>query len=510
MNNNIKILFNTFLKLEFRDNDNSAKKKFIGILVSYLFANTVLSFNSFISFEKTSYELLAFSTGVFLLVFVVLNDFGNIFFTKRHIDAVNTLPISKSELVSAKFISSFAYLFVYAVIIIIPQTIFFFFYEKNLVETAFFVVAGFSSLFFILGIILFLYTISLKLFSGKSGFILYFLQFIFFFYVIFISSHISKKAVVRGDIMNIGYIKYFPQYYFTQSVNNITLLLVLLIATALVYLLYYFYLKNNYFSLSAIIYSLKEKVKKDKTKNGLFASYNYFICNRFINNNEEKASYLLTFNQLKSSKSLKMKFIPLTFIPLIVSLIAVFSDNLTFQPGEKESIALLVPSVFFTLLMCIKLLISATKIEDENSTGSAWMFSVLPIYSPKRILNANIKFVFSNFVIPVAIILFALMIFKVEAFTLACNILFMLSASYFIITLFLLFDKIFPYSLESSRYNSVSKFGEILLIMLVGVVIFVSQIFIFENVIFVIISVILFYVISIVLKTKQFTLKSNL
>ncbi|MBI5403955.1 MAG: hypothetical protein HY959_11190 [Ignavibacteriae bacterium] len=509
MNSNVKILFKTFFKLEFRDNENSAKKKFIGVVISYLFANAVLSLNSFLSFEKTGYELLAFSTGVFLLVFVVLSDFSNIFFTKRHIDAVNPLPVSVSELVTAKYAAAFAYLAVFAAVIIIPQTAFYFFYEKNIYGTLMFAAVNVSSLFLLTGIFLFLYTICVRLFSEKAGFLLYFLQFIFFFYVIYISSHISKKATVRSDIMASEYIKYFPQYYFTFAVDNALWFLMLLLLTVLVYASYYYYLKKNYNLLSAVIYDLKDKKKKEKEKKNIYTGYNNFICSKFISNNEEKASYMLTVNQLRSSKSLKMKFIPLAFIPLIVTMIAVITGALLFEPGGEGSVQILTPSFFFTLLMCIKLLVSATKIEDENSQGAAWAFSVLPVSSLKRVINANIKFVYANFIFPVVLLLSLILIFKIPTLALLCNMVFVLTSSYFIISVFFLFDKIAPYSLENSRYNSVSKLGEILLIMLVGIVIFVSQIFIFENVIFVGISVLAFLIVSAFLKKRQFTLKSN-
>jgi len=507
VSNNTKILFNTFLKLDFRDTENSAKKKFIGIVISYIFANAVLSLNSFLSYEKSSYELLSFSTGVFLLVFVVLNDFGNLFFLKKHIDDLKPLPVSISELVFSKFSSAFVSLFVYAFVIILPQSVFFYFYDKNVLQLVSFAAVNISSLFLMTGIILFLYTVSLKIFSSKAGYVIYILQFVFFFYVIFVSSRISHRAILRGDLMNSEFIRFVPQYYFTLAVSNYLILICLLSVTMLVYYIYYAYLKKNYSALSSIIYTLKEKPKKEKNSKNLYESYNGFICNIFVKENQEKASYLLTANLLRSSKSMRMKIIPLTFLPLIVSLIAVFTDTLMFEPSGKISIPMLTPSVFFMLLMSVKLLISATKIEDENSTGSSWIFSALPVPSVKRILNANIKFVFANFAVPVLIILYAVMIFKADVIALTSNMLFIFSASYFVITVFFAFDRVMPYSLENTKYNSASKFGEILLIMLTGIVIFVSQIFIFENVIFVIIAIIMFFVISLVIKKKQFTLK---
>ena len=506
MNNNTKILFGTFLKLELRDKENSGLKKFIGIIVSYLFAISAISMNSFIGFDKESFAILSFSTGVFLIVFVVLNDFGNIFFLKRHIDSIGSLPVSKAELVKAKFFSAIAYLSIYALVVDLPQTIFYFMYEKNYVESSVFFVSYIFSLFFILGIILFLYTVSVKVFSGKSNFVLYILQFLFFIYVIYISGFSAKKTPGKIDILSLGFVKYTPQFYFAKAINNPLLLSELILLTLGIYILYYFYLRKNYFKISEILYSIKDTIKNKTGKKSIFTGFNEFICDKFVMGNEEKASYMLTLSLVSKSRQLKMKLIPLTFIAPVVCLISVFTGTVMFKPDDLSAGAILTPSVLFTFLMCVKLLISATKIEDENSDDIKWLYSSLPIVSKKRILNANIKFVFANFAMPMALVILLITGFVEDIKYISLNMVFIFSAAYFVVTLFLLFDKTLPYTLESTKFNSVSKFGEIMFLMLIGVVIFVSQIFIFENVIFVIISVLLFFTASVALKKRQFTL----
>ncbi|MCX6165632.1 MAG: hypothetical protein NTU73_12360 [Ignavibacteriae bacterium] len=510
MNNKIKILVKTFSKLDFRDKENSGKKKFFGIFLSYLFANSVLSLNNFLTFNKDSFTILSFSTGVFLLVFIILNDFGNLFFTKRHFDAINSLPLEDSEIVWSKFISAILYLMVYASIIAIPQVIFFCLYETRLQEIILFFVANLFSLFFISGVILILYTISYRIFSKKSNLILYFLQFVFFFYIIAVSSLASRFSVEKTDILSLGFIKYFPQFYFIISINNPTVLFILILFTSLIYVTYFYYLKKNYRKISSIIFGFNETTKRKENKCNIIIRYNEFFCKIFIKNNEEKASYLLTLNQLSNSKSLKLKFIPLGFLPVIVCLIALFTDTYMYNSilGSKSSIMILTPSISFTFIMCVRLLISATKNEDENSPDVKWIYSSLPLLRFKRIQNANIKFVFANFAFPVIIILFLLLGIKFQILPLLLNFIFLLFASNALNSLFLIFDRVYPFSLESNKYNSASKLGEILFIMLIGIAIFVAQIFIFENVIFVIISIVLFLVISIALKQKSFTLKS--
>jgi hypothetical protein len=500
----IKILISTFFKLDFRDRENKGKKKFFGIFLSYLFANSVLSLNNYIAFNRESYVLLSFSTGVFLLVFVVLNDFTNLFFTKKHIDVLGSLPLSSSDLAGGKFISAFLYLVLFGVIIALPQTVFFGLYGSSAVEILLFFTANISSLFFITGLVLILYTISLKMFSGKSNFILYVFQFIFFFYVIFTSGKASRLSVDKTDLLSLGFVKYLPQFYFASSVGKPVTLSVLILFTILLYILFYFYIRKNYLKISAIIYEQSDKKRGVKTGKSLFVKYNKLISRAVVKNSEEKASYFLTLNQLGNSKSLKLKFIPLVFLPVIVSLIAVFTDTAVIKGiGELQgNLLIMTPSISLTFLMCLKLLISATKIEDESSADTAWMYSVLPVKSPGRVKNANIKFITVNFAFPLIIVLFFILSIKLNPLSAVLNLIYIFSASLMINSLFLIFDRVFPFSLESTKYNSASKLGEILFIMLVGVGIFVVQIFIFENVIFVLFSILLFLVISKVIKRK--------
>lgn len=504
MNNKIKILIKTFFSLDFRDKENKGKKKFFGIFISYLFANSVLTLNNYIAFNEESFIILSFSTGVFLLVFVILNDFANLFFTKKHIDVMSSLPIENSDLAAGKFISAFLYLSVFALIIAVPQVIFFSLYENSVTDAILFFTANMCSLFFITGVILILYTFSLKALSGKSNFILYFFQFIFFFYVIFTSGTASRLSAEKADLLSVGFIKYLPQFYFAEAAGRPLALAALILLTISFYVLYYFYIKKNYLKISLILYEYREKPRGRKSRINPWIKYNDFICDLFIKNNEEKASYYLTLNQLSNSKSMKLKFIPLVFLPLIVCLIAVFTNSVSMPDtgNAQHNLLVLTPSVTFTFFMCIKLLISSTKIEDENSPDTGWIYSSLPVISPGRIKNANLKFVTANFAVPLIAVLFCILSFKLNLISSLLNLVYILFASLFVNSLFLLFDRVYPFSLESTKYNSASKLGEILLIMLIAVGIFVVQIFIFENVIFVLISVLLFLVISKVIKRK--------
>jgi hypothetical protein len=87
-------------------------------------------------------------------------------------------------------------------------------------------------------------------------------------------------------------------------------------------------------------------------------------------------------------------------------------------------------------------------------------------------------------------------------FPLILNMLFMGTMVSFVNSIYLLFDNRYPFVLQSTKYNSVTKIAEVFLTMFIGVAIFVVQIFIFKNVIFVIISILSISVLTYIFSKK--------
>ena len=77
--------------------------------------------------------------------------------------------------------------------------------------------------------------------------------------------------------------------------------------------------------------------------------------------------------------------------------------------------------------------------------------------------------------------------------------IFISSGIYLINSIILLFDKTYPFTLESTKFNSASKFFEVFFSMFLGLALFLIQIFVFQNIIFVIIAVMIFISISLLL-----------
>jgi hypothetical protein len=499
-----------FLKLDYRDRDKSTKKKFIGIAVSYLFTNLMLSLNYYFFFDYLSYAILSYTVNIFLLSFIALNEFQNLFFAKTHIEILRALPIKEKDLFISKFLSAFIFLFLIISAPIISQSVVFYFFDYSIYKSLIFVLTDYLFSFFSIGIILLLFMLALLKLPRKSNYILYLLQFIFLIFVMY-SSSLSARARInqKQSILDFNFVNYIPQKFFALSVDNPVFLAMSLGAFLIVYILLFFFAKNKYLQISDIIFALESKTRK-KRRFALFSNINSFIQRMFLRNNFERASYNLIKNQLINSKTLKLRYIPLIFIPLIFCIIGIIVDvrsYLVFEPEKGVPLApgeviLLTPSILLTIVMISRLLISNTKIADENSEDVEWIYSVLPIDNKKVFLRGIQKFVNIYFIIPVFLAATLILSFKIEPVPLILNMLFIVLFVFFVNSIFLLFDNKFPFTLKSSKYNSASKIVEVFLMMFIGVAIFVVQIFIFKSVIFVIISLVIISLLTFFISKK--------
>ncbi|TRZ66762.1 hypothetical protein D4R20_00050 [bacterium] len=511
MQNSLKTLVKIFLKIDYRDKENSGKRKFWGIMISYLLANGILAFNNFRVFDKESYIILSFSTGLFLLTLIVLNDFTNLFFTKQHSDLVKTLPVKSSDIFTAKFFSAFSYISIFPVVIVLPQAVFLWLTDYNLLSLIGFVVLNILFIYFITGIIIFIYSLALDYFTQKAFYLLYIVQFLFFSFVMFSSSIASRSILAdKMSIANLWFLSYTPQVFFARGIDNFPVLTVCLIITGGTYFLFYLFLKNRYYSISDKLYLIEAKTERKGFK---FPKFNFSFIERYVlRNNLERASFGLVKNGILSSRAMKLRLIPLVFLPIIIALIGVISNipNLiVFTPKDmfdvtsKMRVQMVNPSLTMTLILCIRLFYTNLKIADEGTPDVKWIFSSLPIYSRKYFLIGAYKLMNVYFIIPVMIILFAIMCIRVSPEMIAVNLAFIFAVTYFINSVIIIFDKTLPFTIESTKYNSVSRFGEIMLTVVFGVVIFVCQIFIFENVIFALITILVLIATSMLLNRVE-------
>lgn len=498
-----KKLFGLFVSLDFRDKDKGSRKKIIGLLITYLLTNAILSFNNFNGFNEFSFAALSFSINIFFISFVVLNDFDNLFLAKNYFEGLINLPIKQKYFFAAKFTSASLMIFAFFVVSSVSQLIFFYIYTASIAKVVLFLICSLLFNFTFMGLLLFLYVLVLNKSAEKSNAFVYVLQIIFFFFVMY-SSTASSKAFKLGkkDILEIEFARYLPQVFFAKAIYEPMLIPVILIIAAAIYFGLYKFMSVNFFTLHSKISKI-EKKKKRKGKIG-FAFWSDFVHKHLLRNNIQTASYDLLKNQLSNSKFLRTKYFPLLLFPIIFCVIGVFAgaDFLTINSMKNmgslvsNSLMVLSPSITFMTILSVRMLYSNTRIADEHSQNSDMIFKMLPIENPHHLNLGIAKFIYFNFYFPLLILMTILLSFKLDAVTILSNLLYITSAIYLLNTIFLTVDKRLPFAMESAKFNSASKFGEVMFNMLLGAIIFIIQIFVFQNVIFVISAVIVFFGVS--------------
>ncbi|MEO6696053.1 MAG: hypothetical protein ABIY50_03925 [Ignavibacteria bacterium] len=515
MNQKEKTLFSLFQKLDYRDRENSGKKKLTGILIAYLFSNLVMSYNFYLAFDERSFIILTLTSNLFLIAMIVLSDFDNLFLAGNTYDALAALPIKSSRIFIVKFLSAIFFLLLFIISASIPQLIFFFLIDHSLIKTAAYILVNLLFCYFSVAVLIFIYVLVLSHFSKKAGLILTVIQIIFFAFV-FYSTTISSKLAPAGkeiysrlNIIDVGVVKYLPQAFFSNAVYNPLYFLLTAMITAAAIIFLPVYISKNYISLLSKIGALK---KDGFRKNGrCFTIINELIEKYLLSDNYERASYDLVSAQLRNSKFLRIKYMPMVLMPVLIVIIGLITDlpSLIFINNPmndaaifKESMLIISPSITLTLIMSSRILISNTKILDEGSVDTGWIFNSLPAKDGSSIIKGTYKFIYIKFLLPVITILFILLLYGADLTTVFLNITFISSAIFLISSVSLRFDKTYPFTLESTKFNSASKFIEIILSMLLGIILFLLQIFVFQNSIFVILSTTIFIVTSILLNRK--------
>lgn len=488
-----KILFSLFLKTDYRDKEKTAYKKLTGVFISYLFANSFIGWSNYMRFDEYSFVILAFSINIFFITFVSLTEYADLLFSKRQMDIFTSLPLKDTEIFNAKLKSATAYIGVFCVSLVVPQAVFVYLYSHDITRVLMFVILCFTFTLSILYLILLIQTIIVMMSKKQSGYLQYILQFIFIFFIIYTSS-LSSKANLESkySIRDYDIVQYLPQNIFYLGMGSYLYFALSLLISLTIFLLFYFLLKSNYSKIYKLL-TFSDTIVKKKRLGFSVKPLTEFINNRLLKNNVERASYNLMKYQFMNSRSMKVKYIPTLFLPLIFAIIAVATNTpgfLTLKTSAlskmTQVVSILGPTITMMIIMSSRLMITNTKISDENSSGTDWLYKSLPLKENVWVFNGVNKFIYINLIAPMVLLVFLILLIKLDFKTVGINMLFIISCLVFINSLFSLFDKTFPFTLESSKFNSTSKFIEVLFTMLLGVAIFVGQIFIFQNIIFVV------------------------
>lgn len=497
--NNI-ILTKLFLKLDFRNSEDSGFKKLAGLIITYLFVNTIMSFSGYKQFDRDVFVFMSLTVNLFLIGFLVISDYSNLFFTNKYTDVLKSLPVSEENVFVSKITSALVYLSVYPLVMVLPPSVFVYFYNHSIADSLLFAFISFVFSYVIISLVFLLNSLVVIKSKGKSKILIFIFQVIFISFVFIINKY-SGKHSGSADFLTLGFVKYFPQYYLLLIYNNTLYLIPYLLITALLLFLNYVFFRKNYFNLSEII---NNRSKNDSVKKR-FTINTAFVENIILRSNVERSSYYLTKNLFNANSVLKLRLIPVLLLPVIATAIAVFSDvneMLIISGLDKLSpyeVYVLSPSITITLIMAARLLYSNTKISFEEDDNIQALYSVLPVKSRYEFLKGVNKFVNLNLILPVSLLCMLIVLLRIQHFDILLNFLYLFAFVSLASTLLMRYDKIFPFTVQSTKFNNSTKYLHLFGAILMGIILIASQIFIFKNIMFIITAIFVILAVKVLL-----------
>lgn len=503
-----KALFDLFIKLDFRDKGNSALKKFIGILVAYLFANSVLSLNFLTVFDRESYMILTLSSGLFLIALLVLNDYDNLILALRSYPLISSLPVEGRSVFRGKALSALVYLIPFALVSSLPQSAFLYFYNESLVDSLLFFVTSFGFALIAAGSLIIIYSFVLLKIPGKATLLISLIQ-VFFFVFVFLSSTItssySGNVKLGGPGISIADnpgVEFLPQAFLAKSVDEPYLLFLVFAAASILFLVGFSFVGSNFNALTANALSISSAKRKKKF------SLNFRVMEKLSDlilpkTGVKRASFFLVQNHIQNSAFLRTKYLPFMIMPVAFMIIGFFMKGENFLILDQSvsgftdfAIPVTGPTILITLMMSIRMLNSSTKIMDESTQDTNWIYNSLPEKDGSGFINGASSFFFITYLIPVMLLLLLLLTLKIGFFEALINTMFAGAGVYFVNSIVSIFDKTLPFTVESGKFNSASKLLEVLISMVLGVILILIQFFAFQSIIFAIVTTLLFVLLS--------------
>lgn len=499
-NKNNIVLTKMFLNLDFRNSGDSGFKKLIGLVITYLFVNTMMSFSSFTQHNQNVFVFMALTVNLFLVGFIVISDYSNLFFTNKYTDVLKSLPVTEENIFISKVTSAMAYLSVYPFVMVIPPSVFIYFYNHSIANSLMFALISFIFSYFIIALVFFLNSLVVIRSKGKSKILIFIFQMVFISFI-FIMNKYSGRHSGSADFLALSFVKFFPQYYLLLVFNNVLYLLPYFLITALLFFFNYVFFRKNYYKLSEIINSTS---KHDKGRKLFFLNLAP-VENIILRNNVERSSYYLTKNLFHANSTLKLRLMPVLLLPVIATAIAMFSDvneMLIISGLEKLSpyeIYVLSPSITLAIIMAARLVYSSTKISFEEDENVQSLFEVMPVENRFKFLKGVNKFVSLYLVFPVSVLCLGLVLFRFPHYDVILNFVYVFAFISFFNTLTMKFDKVYPFTVPATKFNNSTKYFNLLGAILLGIVLVASQIFVFKNILFFITAIFVILAVKVLL-----------
>ncbi len=493
------ILTGFFLKLDYRDKNKGTLTKLFGISFAYIISSTLISMDYYRSYDLLSFMTLGLTLKMFFIGFAVLGDFSNLLFSKQYSEILETYPFESSELVFSKIASTFIYLLYFGILMLIPQSVFVYISSNDIFIVIKYFINGLFFDIFILSVFILLYSIAINHIAEKSSVLLFIFQISFVALIMYLSGR-TRVSGIKNSIFDNPIYNFLPQSVFSKAVFDLNFFLTGLGITIFFALINYIYLSKNYYSIFSKLLDIKPGKRKVNYFKPVTVLYEKFTS-WFLKNDIEKASFDLMKNMFVKSKTVKLKMIPMLFIPLVIIAVGIINnkpEGLLIESNDAGffsafAVNILSPGITITYIMSIRLLISNVKIADETLSNIRWIYEILPMKSSRQTFNGAVKFIYLNFILPLSVLSIIILSFKISTVDLIINYVFIFSVGNLFNLFLRKFDCDYPFSVENTKLNSTGKVLEVFFTVIIGILIFGMQIFLFKNVVYILISLIVIF-----------------
>ncbi len=494
------------LKLETRSKTGSGKKM-LYLNISYFIPGVFLPWlllkqNADPTGFQFSFLLFLFYT--LILSFTVITELDNLIISKTEAEILQAMPIDSRVLINAKMYMITRYLLLLSLPLLVPGSVYYYFLMRSFPRALLFFVSAFMICFFVINLLILLYTAALRIFRAKSiGSYTMFFQMAMIIVLImayqFVSFGITGKpgSNVNGYISALqakGIINYFPQAWFAflaarnQYLPEFGLFAKLILPPLITILSYYslkMYLDANYeFIRDKYVNSkiLNENVRT-KSRFFIFSMISDFIQNVYLRNNAERSSFGLIRSLFYKDKTVRLAILPMIIIPIGLAVFALVTNQLP-APFDRSYFEIK-PVFHISLMLCVLVVLNTAIIGTKvtNFPGVAWIYDSYPITSHRNFRNGFRKFFVIYLLIPIYTGLGIIFIIKIPMHQALLHTVFIFAAANLYNSLYNLISRALPFTKENTLINSFQRMTSIIYPFLFGIVIVMVQLFVYKSMI---------------------------
>lgn len=516
----VKSLGRLLLKLETRSRTGSGRK-LIFLIISYLIPGIFLPW--LLAKQNTDptgfeYTFLTFLIYTLILSFTVITELDNLVISRSEAEIITSLPVGNDTLIGAKMYVIARYILFLALPLLVPGSVFYYTIMRSFPRALLYIVSGYMLSFFIINILVLLYSAALRLFKSRNiGSYTLMFQILLILMLIFGYQFISYGITGRtgssiSSYINMletkGIIDYFPQSWFAflNTRNNyipdlgliMKLLLPLVIFTASYYSLKmylvenYPYIRDKFMNAGTLEYNSRS----GKPRFFVFQLISDIIQNLYLRNNMERSSYGLIRSLYLKDKAVRLAVLPMIIIPVGLAIFALITDQLP-APFTRNYFALK-PVFHISIILCVLVVLNTAIIgvRVTNYPGVSWIYDSYPVTSRKHFKNGFRKFFVVFLLIPVCLAIGIIFIFKIPLDQAIVHTLFIFAAANLYNSIYNLLVKALPFTKENTMVNSLHRMTSILYPFLFGVIILVIQFYSYKSILTAIIAIIAFITVN--------------